>query len=120
MNATHMRKPTLMKRKRRSVRSIWEKQAWWFTQMIPIVRNETAYAAYCGHECASAWPSLPPSASTDTSMISRVAAIAKTPSANVSSRPVDTRRTLRDVAGGVESRRDRHGLARQPAGQRDQ
>src|SRR5205085_2584503 len=45
--------------------------------MIPIVRNDTAYAAYCGQACSSVGASAWPRASAVTSMISSVAAIAK-------------------------------------------
>jgi len=68
----------LAKRKVRSARPITAMQAWWLTHQIPIVTNETTYAAYWGQECTSAAPSAPPGASAETSMIRSVAAIAKT------------------------------------------
>ena len=40
-NAMHASSATLMKRNRRSARSISSRQVWWFTHMIPIVTNET-------------------------------------------------------------------------------
>src|SRR4051812_17334311 len=99
-NGTNAMQPSsamLISRKRRSARSISARQAWWFTHMIPIVTNETAYAAYWGHAEARAAPSSFPCASTETLMISSVAAIAKTPSAKVSSRVVSTGSSLRAV-----------------------
>jgi len=60
---------------------------WWFTQTIPSVAKEIAYAAYDGHAWTSWWATVPSPLSV-TSRIRSVAAIAKMPSLKVSSRAV--------------------------------
>src|SRR4051812_6070518 len=76
-----------MKRNVRSTRPISVNTVWWFTQTIPRVRNEIAYAAYDGHSARS-WCATDPSWLSPSSRISNVAAIANTPSLKVSRRAV--------------------------------
>src|SRR5579872_2567338 len=64
---------------------------WWFTHHVPIIEKDSTYAAYWGQACVRAPPSALPWASTDTRMMSSVAAMAKTPSEKASRRLLDTR-----------------------------
>src|SRR4051812_3586855 len=88
--AMHISRPRLATMNRRSTLPICCMTWWWFSHMIPIVTKLTAYARYDGHACerfAGSWTA------PSTLRISSVAAIAKTPSAKVSSRAIRLART---------------------------
>ena len=89
-NAMQSNRPMFATRKRRSVLPIWLMIVWWFTHMIPIVTKLAAYATYEGQMCVSCAPRSWALRGiwASTLRISSVAAIAKTPSAKVSSRAV--------------------------------
>src|SRR5581483_5516902 len=113
MNAITIRKKTLITRNGRSMRSMCRKTSWWLIHMIPIVAKASAYAAYDGHACRSCEVS-DPAPSGRTSRMRSVAAIAKTPSLNVSSLAVLTRvilGSLHELLGITRPERDLHRAA---------
>jgi hypothetical protein len=71
----------------RSTRATEPNSAWWFTQKIRIVPNETTYAARDGSWWPMAAQMSVPAPGTCSSSTSRVAAMAITPSLNASTRP---------------------------------
>src|SRR6266536_1374678 len=91
MAATVINSSRLRNRATRSTRPISSNTPWWLTQMMPMIRKLVTYAAYAGHCSASALASDPSSvcrAGTRRSRTSRVIAMARTPSLNVSVRLV--------------------------------
>ena len=78
------KKRMLIKRKSRSTCPIWAKTVWWLIQMMAMVTKLTAYAAKLGQLCNRDGPSERVPACT--LRMSRVAAIANTPSLNDSRR----------------------------------
>ena len=49
MNATHISRNRLTNKSVLLARAMRSYCAWWFTQMIPIVKKDTTYAANDGH-----------------------------------------------------------------------